>query len=154
MSECLSSKRTQITNVSEDVEEREHSYTVGGNVNWCSHYGKVWRFLKTQEIRPLYDPAIPLLHIYLKIKTKTLIWKDTRTPIFMAALFTTVKIWKQTKCSSANEWRYGTYILLIHKKEWNLDICNIMDGVGGHYAKWNRSDRERQIPYDINIHEI
>ena len=23
-----------------DVEKRKHSYTVGGNVNWCSHYGK------------------------------------------------------------------------------------------------------------------
>ena len=24
-----------------------------------------------------------------------------------------------------------------------------MDGPRGHYAKWNKSDRERQIPYDI-----
>ena len=22
------------------VEKREPSYTIGGNVNWCSHYGK------------------------------------------------------------------------------------------------------------------
>ena len=29
----LSSKRTQITNVGEDVEKREHLYTIGGNVN-------------------------------------------------------------------------------------------------------------------------
>ena len=34
-----------------------------------------------------YDPAIPLLGIYLK-NTKTLIWKDIHTPMFMAALFT------------------------------------------------------------------
>ena len=34
-----------------------------------------------------YDPAIPLLGIYLK-KTKTLIQKDTCTPMFIAALFT------------------------------------------------------------------
>ena len=40
LSEWLSSKRTQITNVDEDVEKREPMYTVGGNVNWCSHYGK------------------------------------------------------------------------------------------------------------------
>ena len=25
---------------SEGVEKREPSYTVGGNVNWCSHYGE------------------------------------------------------------------------------------------------------------------
>ena len=31
-------KKTQITNAGEDVEKREPSYTVGGNVNWCSHY--------------------------------------------------------------------------------------------------------------------
>ena len=40
LSEWLSSKRTQKTNVGEDVERSEPSYTVGGNVNWCSHYGK------------------------------------------------------------------------------------------------------------------
>ena len=40
-------------------------------------------------------------------------------------------------------------ILLSHKKEWNVAICSNMDGHGGHYAKWNKSDRERQILYDI-----
>ena len=32
------------------------------------------------------------------------------------------------------------------KKEWNVAICSNMDGLGGHYAKWNKS--EKQI-YDI-----
>ena len=36
----LSLKRTQITNVGKDVEKREPSYTLGGNVNWCNHCGK------------------------------------------------------------------------------------------------------------------
>ena len=40
LSEWLSSKSLQTTNVGEDVEKREPSYTVGRNVNWCSHYGK------------------------------------------------------------------------------------------------------------------
>ena len=35
--------------------------------------------------------------------------------------------------------------LLSHKKEWNFAIYNTMDGLGGYYAKWNKSDRERQI---------
>ena len=39
-------------------------------------------------------------------------------------------------------------ILLNHKKEWNFAICNNMDGRGGD-AKWSKSDRERQILYDI-----
>ena len=35
------------------------------------------------------------------------------------------------------------------KKEWNFAISSNMDGLGGYYAKWNKSDRERQILYDI-----
>ena len=40
-------------------------------------------------------------------------------------------------------------ILLSHKKEWNLAICDNMDGSRGYYAKWNKSGRERQILYDF-----
>ena len=40
-------------------------------------------------------------------------------------------------------------ILLSHKNEWNFAICSNMDGLGGHYAKWNKSDNERQILYNI-----
>ena len=34
-------------------------------------------------------------------------------------------------------------ILLSHEKEWNFVICRNVDGLGGHYAKWNKSDKER-----------
>ena len=40
-------------------------------------------------------------------------------------------------------------ILFSHEKEGNPDICNNMDGPWGHYAKWDKSDRERQILYDL-----
>ena len=33
-------KNSTIINAGEGVEKREPSYTVGGNVNWCSHYGE------------------------------------------------------------------------------------------------------------------
>ena len=36
----LSFKNLQITNAGEGVEKREPSYTVGGNANWCNHYGE------------------------------------------------------------------------------------------------------------------
>ena len=39
-----------------------------------------------------YDPAIPLLGIYLN---KTFIEKDACTHIFIAALFTIAKTWKE-----------------------------------------------------------
>ena len=35
---------------------------------------------------------------------KTLIQKDTCTPVFIAALFTIVKTWKQPKCPSMDDW--------------------------------------------------
>ena len=50
-----------------------------------------------------YDPAIPLRCIYPE-KKKTLIRKDTCTPMFIAALFTIAKTWKQPKCPSTDEW--------------------------------------------------
>ena len=52
------------------------------------------RFLKKLKIELPYDPAIPLLGIYPE-KMKT--WKDTCTPMFIAALFTIAKTWKQPK---------------------------------------------------------
>ena len=32
--------------------------------------------------------------------------------------------------------------LISHKKEWKFAICSNMDGLGGYYAKWNKSDRQ------------
>ena len=67
LSEWLSSKRPQITNVGEDVEKRAPLYPVDGNVNWCSHCRKQYGgFSKKLKIKLLYDPAIPLLGIYPK----------------------------------------------------------------------------------------
>ena len=34
-------------------------------------------------------------------------------------------------------------------KRGDFAICNNTDGLGEYYAKWNKSDRERQILYDI-----
>ena len=50
----------------------------------------IWRFLRKLKIELPYDPAIPLLGIYLD---KTIIQKDTYTPMFIAALFTVAKTW-------------------------------------------------------------
>ena len=50
-----------------------------------------------------FDPAFPLLGRYLK-KSKTPIQKNISTPMFIAALFTFAKKWKQPKCPSIDEW--------------------------------------------------
>ena len=61
----------------------------------------VWRFLKKLGIKPPYDPAIPLLGIYHE---ETKVEKDTCIPLFIAALFTIVRTWKQPRCPSTDEW--------------------------------------------------
>ena len=33
-------KKKRNNSIGKDMEKRELSHTVGGNVNWCSHYGK------------------------------------------------------------------------------------------------------------------
>ena len=63
----------------------------------------VWRFLKKSRIELPYDPAIPLLDIYPR-NLKTPMRKDTCTPVFIAALFTVAKTWKQPKCPSRDAW--------------------------------------------------
>ena len=70
------------------------------------------RVLRKLKIELLYDPAIPLLGIY---PDKTLIQKDACTHIFIAALFTIAKTWKQPKCPSTDEQIKMQYI---HKVEY------------------------------------
>ena len=61
----------------------------------------VWRYLGKPNIELPYDPAIPLLGIYLD---KTSFEKDTCTHVFSAALFTIAKTWKQPKCPLTDNW--------------------------------------------------
>ena len=56
--------------------------------------------LKTQ-IKPPYDLAIPLLGIYPE---ETKIERDTCIPLFMSALFTIPRTWKQPRCPLTDEW--------------------------------------------------
>ena len=61
----------------------------------------LWRFLKKLKIEQPYDPRILLLGIFLE---KTIIQKDTCTPVFVSALFTVAGTRKQLKCPSTEEW--------------------------------------------------
>ena len=68
----------------------------------------VWRVLKKLKIELPYDPAIPLLGIYPE---KTIIQKESCTTMFIAALYTIARSWKETKCPSTDEWI---------KKKWHI----------------------------------
>ena len=70
-----------------------------------------------------FDPAIPLLGIYPE---KTMTHKDTCTPVFIAALFTIAKTWKQPKRPSTEEWI---------QKIWYI------------YAQWNMAQPSKRTKY-------
>ena len=61
----------------------------------------VWMFLKKLKIELPYNTAIPLLGIYPE---KTIIQKESCTKMFIAALFTIARTWRQPKCPSTDEW--------------------------------------------------
>ncbi|KAF0885382.1 LORF2 protein, partial [Crocuta crocuta] len=62
-----------------------------------------WRLLKKLPLELPYDPAIALLGIYPR-DTGVLMHRGTCTPMFIAALSTIAKTWKEHKCPSADEW--------------------------------------------------
>jgi hypothetical protein len=64
---------------------------------------KNMRLLIKLNIYLPYNPKIPLLGIYLK-ECNSGYSRGTCTPMFIVALFTIAKLWKQTKCPTADEW--------------------------------------------------
>ena len=58
------------------------------------------------KIELLYDPKIPLLGMYPE---KTIIQKDECTPVFIVALLTIVKTWKQPKYPFIDKWIKNIY---------------------------------------------
>ena len=95
-------------------------------------------FLRKLKIELPYDPTVPLLGIY---PDKTLIQKDTCSPMFIAALFTTAKIWKQSKCPMTDEWiKKMQYIYTMEyysviKENEIMVICSNMDGPRDYHTK-------------------
>ena len=92
---------------------------------------RVWRFLKKLKIELPYDPEIPLLGIYPE---KTRIQKESCTTMFIAALFTVARTWKQPKCASIGEWikkMWCIYIMeyysAIERNEIELSVVKWMD---------------------------
>ena len=94
----------------------------------------VWRFLKKLGIKPPYDTAIPLLHIYPE---ETKIERDTCIPLFIAALFTIARRWKQPRCPSTDEWI---------KKLWNVTM--------EYYSAIKRNASESALMSWMNLEPI
>ena len=78
-----SPKNSQTVNAGEGVK-RKPSYTVGGNVNWYSHYGKhMWVPKETEN--SYHRSWNPTPGHYLE---KNMVRKDTCAPMFIAVLLT------------------------------------------------------------------
>ncbi|KAF0870661.1 LORF2 protein, partial [Crocuta crocuta] len=89
------------------------------------HWKTVWRFLKKLTTELPYDPAIALLGIYQR-DTGVLMHRDTWTPMFIAALSTTAKTWKEPKCPSTDEWikkMWFIYTMEYYMAMRNNEIC-------------------------------
>ena len=91
----------------------------------------VCRFLKKLKIELPYDPAISLLGI---CPEKTVTEKESFTTMFIAALFTIARTWKQPKCPSTDEWIKKVwhiytmeYYLAIKRNEIELFVVRWMD---------------------------
>ena len=52
------------------MEKGKPLCTVGGNLNWCIHYGKQYGDTWKIKIELMHDPAITLLGIYTKKNEK------------------------------------------------------------------------------------
>ena len=123
--------------------------TVGGNVNWCSHYEKQYRGSK---LKLSYVPAIPLLSRYPE-KTKTLIGKDTCTAMFTAPLFTIGKAWKQPQGPSTDDRlkkRWCAYARVhivdyhsVMEKEWNIATRSNRDGPKECHTQRSQTEKDK-----------
>ena len=91
----------------------------------------IWSFLKKLKIKLPYNPAIPLLGAYPE---KAIIQKQSCTTMFIAALFTIARTWKQPKCPSTDEWikkmwhiHTMEYYLAIKRNKIELFVVRWMD---------------------------
>ena len=86
------------------------------------------------------------------ILAKTFLEKDACNHMFIAALFMITKTWKQSKCPLTEEWikkMWYMYIMQYYSAIKNNAICSNMGGTRDSHTKLSKSERERQMPYDI-----
>ena len=154
-----SSKSLYILNAGEVVEKREPSYC------WWEHklvwplWRTVWMFFGKLKIEIPYVPGSNHTPRYISRENERSNWSDMCTLIFIAALFTITKTWKQPKYPTTDDWLKMTCvcvcvcvcmcmcvwvfmyihigicnrIMLSHKKK-NIATCSNMDGLREYYG--------------------
>jgi hypothetical protein len=106
---------------------------------------KIWSLLKNLNIDQPCDPAIPLLGMYPK-EWNTGYSRGTCTPMFIAALFTIAKLWKQPRYPTTDEWikkmctQWNSTQLRREMKSYHLQV----NGWSWRTSFWARSARLRR----------
>jgi hypothetical protein len=92
------------SDVGKDVEKEVHFSIAGGTARWYNHFENQFgrQFLRKLDIVLLEDPAILLLGIYPE--HALICNKYTCSTMFIAALLTIARRWKEPRCPSTEEW--------------------------------------------------
>ena len=65
-------------------------------------------------------------------------------PMFIAALFTITKTWKQAKCSLMTHKEVVVYMYSVILFSYKKQVNNLF-GPGWHYAKWSKSEKTTTV---------
>ena len=95
-------REMQTTSAGKNMEKGEPFCTVGGNADWCSHCEKQYGDTSKKKNRSAFSPSDPNPGNTYKGTQNTNL-KNICTLMFIAALFTVAKVWKQPKCPSIDE---------------------------------------------------
>ena len=107
----------------------------------------VQRFLKKLEIKLPFDPEIPLLGIYPE---ETRNEKDTCALMFIEALITIARTWKQPRCPLTDEWikKFGyiytmEYYSAIKRNAFDLVLMRWMNLESIIKSEVNQKDKDK-----------
>ena len=128
------------------MEKREHSCTVGGNVNWYSHYGEQYGCSLKSKNRTTIQPSSSTTgHIpWEKHNSKRVMYHNvhcssTYNSQGMEVTLVSIDRWMDEEDVA----HIYNGILLSHKKERNWVTCSEVDGPRDCHTEWNMSEREK-----------
>ena len=124
---------------SEDMEKREPLYTVGGNVNWCSHCGKQYEGPQKIKNRIIIWPSKSTSG-YISKGNKILSQRNICTTMFITALFTIARTQKQPNMVYFYTMKY---YLAIKKNEVLPFVTTWMDLVGIMLREVSQTEKDK-----------
>ena len=139
-SEWPSSKNLQTINAGEGVEKREPSCTIGGNVNWWSHYRD---FLKSRNKTTIWPNNPQTGHIAWENHS----WKRHMYPNVHSSTIYNSQGTEATQMY-INRWMNKEAVVHIYNGIWTFCIwvgSSEVDEPRAYYTEWSKSERENQI---------